>query len=140
MRCIISIVVFLLLFSSGALAQNPSDVHQQTTTPPSARFEIVQSQLAAKWTFRLDRFTGQVAQLVKTSDDENNWEEMEVVSLPSVSNPPRPRFQLFTSGLAAKHTFLIDTDTGKTWVGVTGKRKRPDGTEYEINIWQPFAK
>ena len=50
-----------------------------------------------------------------------------------------PRFQLFTSGVAARYTFLIDTETGKTWVLVTGKKKQPDGTEYEVNSWQPFA-
>ena len=139
MRYIATILVFVLAFSSAALAQNPSDVHQQTTPPPTARFEILQSQLAAKWTFRLDRFTGQVAQLVKTSNDEKAWEAMQIIGLPTVSNPSRPRFQLFTSGLAARHTFLIDTDTGKTWLVATGKRKLPDGTEYEINLWEPFA-
>ena len=45
----------------------------------------------------------------------------------------------FASGLAAKFTFLIDTDTGNTWVVVTGKRKRPNGSEYEESVWQPFA-
>jgi hypothetical protein len=51
----------------------------------------------------------------------------------------RARYQLFTSGLAARHTFLIDTETGRTWVVVTAKRKAQDGSEYEVNSWQPFA-
>jgi hypothetical protein len=99
----------------------------------------VQSQLAAKWTFRLDRYLGRVWQLVKTNVDDNAWEEMPVMGLPKGQSAMRPHFQIFTSGLAARHTFLVDNDTGKTWVVVVGKRKAQDGTEYEINTWQPFA-
>ena len=126
------------LIAVSASAQQPSDAHRQTTPPTGARFEVLQSQLAARWTFRLDRFTGRIAQLVKTKEDENTWEEMEVIGLPQIQAPNRARFQLFTSGLAARYTFLIDTDTGKTWVLVSVKRTRSDGTEYELSGWRPF--
>lgn len=139
MRRVLSVLLAAWLLSTPIAAQQPSDVHQQTTTPPNARFEIVQSELAAKWTFRLDRFTGRVAQLVKTKDDDNAWEETEVIGLPPIAAPSRPRFQLFTSGLAARYTFLIDTDTGKSWVVVSVKARRFDGTEYDVNRWVPFA-
>ncbi len=138
MKRIATVSLLLLALSESGSAQQLSDIHQHTTSPPSARFEI-QSELAARWTFRLDRFTGHVAQLVKTSEDDNSWENMPVADLPAVTAPLRPRFQLFASGVAAKYTFLIDADTGKTWVLVTGKGKRPDGTEYEFNSWQAFA-
>ena len=123
-----------------ALAQDyPSPPPQQTSPIPGARFEIVQSPIAAKWTFRLDRYSGRVWQLVRTKQDENAWEEMPVLNLAKGQPSARPRFQLFTSGLAAKHTFLFDSESGKTWLVVVGKAKRPDGTEYEYNAWQPFA-
>ncbi len=51
----------------------------------------------------------------------------------------RAHFQVFTSGLAAKHTFMIDTDTGKTWSLATRKGQNDNGTEYEVNLWQPFV-
>jgi hypothetical protein len=129
----------LLIFGATGGAQQISDFHQRTAAPSNARFEIVQSELAAKWTFRLDRFTGHVAQLVKAKSGEDAWEAMEVIGLPHVSSPMRARFQIFASGLAAKFTFLIDTDTGKTWVLVSSKGNNPDGTEYDINTWEPFA-
>jgi hypothetical protein len=47
----------VLIFGSTLLAQealSPTEIHQHTTPPPNARFEIVQSQIAARWTFRLD--------------------------------------------------------------------------------------
>jgi len=78
--------------------------------------------------------------LVKTDEDDNTWAEMTVLNLSPVKAPLHARFQLFVSGLAAKFTFLIDTETGTTWVLVTGKRKQADGTEYEVHSWQPFTK
>jgi hypothetical protein len=118
----------------------PSDIHQHTAPPADARYEIVQSELAAKWTFRLDRFTGHVSQLVQSEDHETSWVQMQVFGLAQPNSiPARDHYQIFTSGLAAKHTFLIDTNSGKTWLLVTGKRTRGDGTEYEVHLWQPFA-
>jgi hypothetical protein len=118
----------------------PSDVHQRTAVPSNARYEIVQSEIAAKWTFRLDRFSGHVSQLVQTKAGESSWEVMPVIALPTLttSQATRPRFQIFTSGLAAKFTFLIDTDTGKTWQLTTTKSKTPSGEEFEYNSWEPF--
>jgi len=139
MKCFAVTTMLLLVLCDSSLAQQTSDIHQHTTLPSGARFEIVQSELAARWTFRLDRFTGHIAQLVKTKDDDNAWEEMSIIGLPSVTAPLHPRFQLFASGLAARYTFLIDTETGRTWVLVTGKRKQADGTEYEVSSWDPFV-
>jgi len=139
MNTAVTAFLALALIAPPAMAQSvATDVHQQTTTPPEARFEIAQSQLAVQWTFRLDRFTGHVVQLVKTADDDTAWEDMTVEGLPEVPNASRPRFQVFSSGLAARFTFLIDTTTGLTWQLVTAKRKAEDGTKYEVHSWQPF--
>lgn len=134
-------VLFLVLWVACSVPVIAADIapsHQQTSPVSGARFEVLQSTLAAKWTFRLDRYAGRVWQIVRTKDDDNAWEEMPVVDL-KVQAQARPRFQLFTSGLAVRHTFLIDGDTGKTWLVVTSKRKQPDGTEHEHHAWQPFA-
>jgi hypothetical protein len=141
MRRTLRLVLLLTCVTTLLAAQDqPSDVHQTTTTPPNGRFEIVQSELAAKWTFRLDRFTGQVSQLVSTKEGDYAWEEMEVVGRITSSGPTHPRFQLFSSGIAARYTFLIDTDTGKTWQLKTVTEKLPDGTEEENNVWEPLPK
>jgi hypothetical protein len=118
--------------------QDLSNADQATASPPNARFQIIQSELAARWTFRRDRFTGQVAQLVHTKEGESAWESMPVQGLSSVGSPVKPHFQIFTSGLAARHTFLIDTDTGKTWIIVTVTTTNNDGTKEESSAWQPF--
>jgi hypothetical protein len=139
MRNIRVVLLVLLLFSAIGYSQDTSDVHQQTVAPINARFEIVQSELSAKWTFRLDRFTGRVAQLVQTRDGGMAWQDTPVIGIPQISSPLRARFQVFTSGLAAIHTYLIDTETGRTWQLASEKGKNPDGSEFENVVWQPFG-
>jgi hypothetical protein len=140
MRSIMCLLFMVAFAAVPVLAQeNPNDIHQTTAPPPGARFEIIQSEVAAKWTFRLDRFTGEVSQLVKTKAGDFAWEDTEVIGRNVGAQANRVRFQLFTSGIAARYTFLIDTDTGKTWQLTTSKEKLPDGTEQETNTWEPFA-
>lgn len=137
---LVPIALSLALVAGLAVAQSePRPIHHQTSPPAGARFEVLQSTIAARFTYRLDRYTGRIWQLVRTSKDENAWEEMDVTGLPRSSSATRPRFQLITSGIAARHTFLLDTDTGKSWVVVLVNRKAADGTEVEVTVWQPFA-
>ena len=63
---------------------------------------------------------------------------MEVLEAPKISDPTKPRFQIFSSGLAARHTYLIDAESGKTWQLAGGKVKNKDGSEDTVNVWQPF--
>jgi hypothetical protein len=86
----------------------------------------------------LDRFTGKVWQLVKTPNDENTWKAMTVERLPKTTNPNQPRFILFTSGLAARHTFLMDSQSGKTWVVTAVEVSAGEGKTETINVWEPF--
>lgn len=134
----------LLLLSFSVLAfpayAEAPDIafHQATTTPTDARYEIVQSALAARWTFRLDRFSGNVDQLVTTPEHTAAWQKMPVARGSPVANPDRPRFVIFTSGLAARHTFLLDTKTGQTWVLTSIQSKGGDGKTTQIDIWEQF--
>jgi hypothetical protein len=140
MRILFWTAIAILFIPASVHAQNDlSDIHQMSAAPAGARFEIVQSELAARWTFRLDRFCGAVAQLTKTSDGSASWSPMEVEALPQSSTATRARYQLFCSGIAAKFTFLIDTDSGKTWQLVSRKTKLADGTEAEIDSWELFT-
>lgn len=139
MKQLATTLLSLFILGSANAEDPPPPPHQHTSPSPTARFEVLQSSLAARWTFRLDRYSGRIWQLVRTKDDENTWQEMPITDLPKVQSPTRPRFQLFTSGLAARFTFLLDGETGRTWVVTTNKGKRPDGTEFEFMVWQSFA-
>lgn len=111
-----AILVSILLLAPSAFAQNKEpNIHSSTTLGSQSRFEIVQSTLAAKWTFRVDKSCGYVTQMVVTKDDGLAWQPMIVFGLPKCPNDGKNRYQVFTSGLAARHTFLMNTDTGKSW-------------------------
>ena len=129
---------FSLLLLVPVVAQGEvSNIHQSTAASVDSRFEIVQSQLAARWTFRLDRYTGDVMQLLLNSEKENIWAKVLVQDMPKIKNANRPRFQIFTSGLAARHTFLLDTVTGKTWTLIFDSIPTKDG-ETEAIVFKPF--
>lgn len=136
------IIILALCAGAAPVASQdyPSPPPQQTTANAGARYEVLQSPLAAKWTFRLDRFSGRVWQLVKTKDDGSTWEEMPVYELPKLTSANRPKFQLFTSGLAARHSFLVDSDSGKTWLLVTGKRTNKDGRMEQLSCCNQDSK
>ena len=139
-KSVTKLFAFVLCCLANTASARSNDVHQATTPPSDARFEIIQSQLAAKWTFRLDRYTGRVYQLVKTRDDRYTWESMPVEGIPDISKPNSPKFVIFTSGLAARHTFLMDSNTGQTWRLGTVTYPNPD-SEYdplEITGWWQF--
>ena len=103
----------------------------QETDPPAgslvpvdARYEIVQSPINLRDTFRLDRWSGGTAVLLESPDDGSLvWRQIPMDS-PPTATPSKPRFQLSLSGVAAKGTYLIDTATGESWVLVG---KEPPG-------------
>ena len=123
---------------SGLAAAQSNSVHQSTMQPAGGRFEIVQSPVAAKWTFRLDRHRGNVDQLVETQDGALAWQGMLVLGLPEVypERKPKARFTIFASGIAARFTFLIDSQTGQTWV-LNSFSDTDEGSDSLVG-WLPF--
>jgi hypothetical protein len=127
--------VILAVLSIPARGQEmPIPPHSSSTISPSARYQIVQSHLAAKWTFRLDRTCGFVSQLAQTRAGGTAWEAMPIEKLPNCVDDGARHYQLFSSSLAARHTFLMNTDTGASWVLVTHINR----DKSESAVWQRF--
>jgi hypothetical protein len=123
----------LLPFSARA-QDLPIASHTSSTISDTNRYEIVQSHLAAKWTFQLDRFCGLVSQFVRTTNGGVTWEAMPVEKRPECVMDGKIHYQLFSSSLAARHTFLMNTDTGTSWLLTT--RVNKDKTEFAV--WNLF--
>jgi hypothetical protein len=138
MNYFFSAVIFIFYVSAAEAQIDINNSHQMTTIPSDGRYEIVQSEIAARWAFRLDRYTGDVAQLVTTSSDGMAWEQMLVKGFPAIQNPNKPRFIIFTSGIAVRHTFLMDSVTGKTWIVTSVEVPKESGESDTINVWEPF--
>lgn len=112
--------VALLALATIAAAQD-----QRTPEPYfGGTFEIVSLSFPYS-TYKLNRFTGQIFQMVGNSRDKYHWKEMEVVGLPK-DDLTEPRYQMV---LLDSYSFLLDTATGKTWILVSDSR----GTR-----WQPL--
>jgi hypothetical protein len=111
----------LLLGAPDITSAQSEDRHEErtveTNVPSSVRFQIVQSTLAAKVTFKLDKQQGFVWLLVEDKDKNFSWEFVPVEGL-EPNSAKSIRYQLFTSGIAARFTFLLDTETGASWIYV----------------------
>ena len=117
-------LALLILFKLTLFADDPT--RTVVSAPPvNARFQIIQSELAAKATFKLDRFAGRVWQFLSTPDG-NVWSLMHVEGMPTKGiESVVPRFQIFSSGLALKFTYLLDTVSGSCWE-LAGSEKSND--------------
>ena len=113
MTRLLASVVLLALLAATALAQQEYLSHEVTEYPLSGRYQIVQSQIARRYTFRLDRYTGEVDRYVEGIFGSLVWERMPTEK-PEVE-PDSPRFVIFLSGHVARDMFLIDTYSGLTW-------------------------
>ena len=123
-------IAYLSILPYSLKGQDLQSVQHQASTPPSdARFETFQSGPAAKWTFKLDRVTGNVDRLVSGKSGNLVWEKMKVLPHPKAINLAKPHFQIFVSSLAPQLTFLLDTESGATWQ----IDSRTDGV-----VWQPI--
>lgn len=106
----------LVLWVSPSFAQEQNAVSLSSTVPDSARFEVVQSPLLAKLTFRLDRFTGETWQFVSTQNGGYTWQRIERIPLPNDTKMSgKVNYQMFLSGIRAQVTVLMNTNTGASW-------------------------
>jgi hypothetical protein len=116
-------------------SKDPIPIHSSTIVPSSARYEIVQSTQAARWTFKLDRQTGMVYQMVRTANDENTWENMPVEHLPLASTIG-VHYELFFSDNLARLMLLMNLDTGRTW---QLQRSTDPATKENAFSWVPIG-
>ena len=79
--------------------------------------------------FRLNRFTGEVAQFYR-SEEGAQWVPTEVPKRAVADGVPR--FQISAQGL---DILLLDTGTRKAWCWV--QRSPPDNRN-SVYIWEPF--
>lgn len=99
-------------------AKDESDKNQETslkTTSP--RYQIVQSSLAARGTYKLDTYEGKVYQLVLDGNNNETWQLLKRIGNYSNDNQinGQQNYQIFLSTLAMKFTYLINVNTGATW-------------------------
>ncbi len=110
----LALAILSLLYVGQTLAEE-TNRHQFSSVPNTSRFEIVQSELAARITLKIDKYTGKVYQLVK-GDKGLSWSLLisEKHTKDKVTEN-KVNYQVFTSGLAVRMTYLINVNTGASW-------------------------
>lgn len=130
------LIVFVLsLLPTSAFAQDdPPPLHASSAITSFSRYEMIQSHLAARWLFRLDRQTGEVSQIVQDKEENLKWQKMEVKDLPPAQKSG-VHYQLFISGFAAKFSFLMNVDDGRTW---QLEKETDPVTKEDAEVWVPI--
>lgn len=135
MKPFVFAVLMVLTLSTNSAAQGP-EAQPHTTSPTDARFEVLPAVGSGGQTLRLDRWTGRIAVLRMSQDEAPTWEDCEILDM-VVALGGRPRFQLFTSASRSGNTFLIDADSGKSWVMTYVQTDRT--TRSYTLVWEPFV-
>ena len=88
---------------------------KETNTAP--RFKIVQSIIAARGTFKLDSFNGDVFQLVVDKDKNESWQLLDKTgySYNNTQVQGRVNYDIFLSTIGMRFTYIINVNTGVTW-------------------------
>ena len=102
-------LMIVLLLSSPVMAQDIVRQHERTSTF-LPRFEIFQSTIAARVTLKLDKFTGKVWEIVRDTSqgDAFVWQFIPHSGVKKAVATNKVSFQLFTSGSAVRHTYLLN--------------------------------
>lgn len=83
----------------------------------SPRYQIVQSTLAARGTYKVDTYEGNVYQLVVDKNNNETWGLLR--RLGNSNNDEKVdgqrNYEIFLSTIAMRFTYLINLNTGATW-------------------------
>ena len=110
-----TVILFALLFAGiSAFAYDEESIGQKTNTE-AGRYEIIIPDNMIRYTFRLDKFTGDIWQLVK-SDNRTTWQK--VYREPSYfdsTDKDKINYQLIVPANAPRFIMLININNGTTW-------------------------
>ena len=110
-------IILFIVLCFFSLTSSAIETHQAVkTSTEGGRYEIVQSEIARKYFFKLDKYTGDVYMLVLKSDGDVTWEKMQVIGLGlDTIKKDTINFQIFIGGMAVSDCFMINIHTGKTY-------------------------
>lgn len=114
----------LLAFLIYPFCLNAQKERAVTTYAPNGRFEILQSELARKYTIKIDKYTGDTWQMVLNYSGDITWEKIyREEAYGDIKKEDRINYQLFFSGFTSQDIFLINVNTGTTWQLVKDSKK-----------------
>jgi hypothetical protein len=127
MRHILTSISFLVLvfaYAESSYAQDTvSSGVRQTSAPADSRYEIIATTSIVKAVLKLDKRTGEVFELarnkalVRTKDEEHAWQRTKRLPHPDKDEATNEvNYQIYTEGRSGIYTYLINLNTGATWI------------------------
>ena len=124
MKFIVTLLIILTCYTQPAHSQSDVEIsynwdktYQNQSTSMLGRWELIMSDRAAKNTFKIDKFTGKVLALYQTTDDLLYWKLVpREASISDTQKPDSVNYQLYMGAVAMRHTYLVNINTGQTWI------------------------
>lgn len=90
------------------------EISLKSTSP---RFQIIQSTIAARGTYKVDTYEGNVYQLVLDHNNNETWQLLRRLGNNNIDKQVagQRNYEMFLSSIAMKFTYLINLNTGCTW-------------------------
>lgn len=102
----------------------------QKTNPEVGRYEIIVPDNMIRYTFLLDKYTGDIWQLVEKSDESNTWQKVERdYSKYDKNDEGKINYQLIVPANAARLIMLVNINNGITWQIC---KTKDDGIAFQI--------
>lgn len=116
--------LMMMLFFINILGFSQNDTYSSLQTTMDGRYEIIQSPIARKLTFKIDKVEGNVWQLVQTSSGGVAWQTIHVALIIADDKEANSNnYRFFFSGIALKDCFIYNVKTGRCWVLVESSNK-----------------
>ena len=133
LRLLASLVIVTIGTSRAGAQTGAAANHERTSAPANSRFELFQSTIAVRLTLRLDKYTGEFSQLVLAEDSTLTWQVVPRSrhSAPDTRQPGQVNYQILSSSIAIRHTYLLNVNTGATWQLVQSSD--------ETLVWEPIS-
>lgn len=101
-----------------------------STSQVGGRYEILQSEISRRLSFKLDKYTGIVYECEDQTKNSCGWKEIKRAPSPSdVPIQDQINYQLYLGGHLSLDCFLINIHTGTMWIYV---RNRETGSSFEL--------
>ncbi|MEA3523223.1 MAG: hypothetical protein U9R50_09610 [Campylobacterota bacterium] len=107
--------ILLILLVSSTLFSRESHRNQITTVPDISRYSIIQSELSADMTFRLDKYTGIVSRMLEGNKGTFWLKLKREKHANDIQSKNSVNYQIFASGLNIQMIYLLNVHTGVTW-------------------------
>jgi hypothetical protein len=90
------------------------EISLKSTAP---RYQIVQSTIAARGTYKVDTYEGSVYQMVVDKNNNETWQLLSRLGnkINDHQIVGQRNYEIFLSSIAMRFTYLINLNTGATW-------------------------